>query len=84
MAQANVNLLNDAQFRTWMQTITQAVNGMANQPAPPARILNIAKIPDYYGTDAEDPYEWIQSVEKAAQTNDYTDAKTLQAAVNAL
>ena len=26
---------------------------------------------EYYDTDLEDPYEWIQSVEKAAQANNW-------------
>lgn len=42
------------------------------------------KVNEYYGTDSEDPYEWIQSVEKAALTNNWNDAKTLQVAISAL
>src|ERR1044072_6281240 len=63
--------------------ITQAVNNVAN-PQVNQRILNIVRVNDYCGTDTEDPYEWIQSVEKAAQANNWNDAKTLQVAISAL
>src|ERR1044072_2749379 len=48
------------------------------------KILNIAKVNKYYGRDSENPYEWIQSVKKAAQANNWNDAKTLQVAISAL
>ena len=62
------NIFNDGQFQTWMQMITQAVNNVAN-PQVNQKILNIVKVNEYYGTDTEDSYEWIQSVEKAVQAN---------------
>ena len=46
--------------------------------------MNIVRVNDYCGTDTEDSYEWIQSVEKAAQANNWNDAKTLQVAISAL
>ena len=79
----NNNIFNDGQFQTWMQMITQAVNNVAN-PQVNQRILNIVRVNDYCETDTEDPYEWIQSVEKAAQANNWNDAKTLQVAISAL
>ena len=77
------NIFNDGQFQTWMQMITQAMNNIAN-PQVNQRILNIVRVNDYCGTDTEDPYEWIQSVEKATQANNWNDAKTLQVAISAL
>src|SRR5688572_15730611 len=44
------NIFNDGQFQTWMQMITQAVNNAVNPPVN-QRILNIAKVNEYYGTD---------------------------------
>ena len=77
------NIFNDSQFQTWMQMITQAVNNVAN-PQVNQRILNIVKVNEYCETDTEDSYEWIQSVEKAVQANNWNDAKTLQVAISAL
>ena len=63
--------------------ITQVINNVVNLPVN-QRILNIAKVNEYYGMDSEDLYEQIQLVEKAAQTNNWNDAKTLQVAISTL
>ena len=48
-----------------MQTITRAVNQqVADQDH---RILNVAKLADYNGTDTEDPFEWIEAAKVATK-----------------
>jgi hypothetical protein len=61
------NPFNDAQFTTWMQTIIRAMTQQVNNPNN--RILNIAKLPDYYGNDTEDPFEWIDTAKTTARAN---------------
>src|ERR1043165_2318348 len=76
------NPFNDAQFTTWMQTITRA---MTQQVANPNnRILNIAKLPDYHGNDTEDPFEWIDTAKTTARANNWNEAKLLQIAPSAM
>ena len=53
------NIFQNANFQHWMQTITHAVNNLAQPPANNPRILNIVRVENYCGTDGEDPYEWI-------------------------
>ena len=59
-----------------MQTITRA---MTQQVANPNNcILNIAKLPDYYDNDTEDPFEWIDTAKTTVKANNWNEAKLLQ------
>src|ERR1044071_215990 len=52
---------------------------MTQQVANPNnRILNIAKLPDYYGNDTEDPFKWIDTAKTTARANNWNEAKLLQ------
>ena len=48
------------------QNLTNAVNN-ANNAQP--RELSIIKVSDFSGKDNEDPYEWIDQFERAAEAN---------------
>ena len=54
------------------QNLTNAVNNANN--APP-RELSIIKVSDFSGKDNEDPYEWIDQFERAAEANRWADAR---------
>src|ERR1044072_2283546 len=60
-----------------MQTITQAINQQVANPNG-NRILNITKLPDYYGNDTEDPFEWVDTAKTIARANNWAKAKLLQ------
>jgi hypothetical protein len=76
--------LNDPNFTNWMTQITQAIAQLGNPPPPPARALNIVRVSDYNGYENEDPYEWIEMAAKAADANNWNDARLLQVAASCL
>lgn len=54
------------------QNLTNAINNMNNaQP----RELSIIKLSDFSGKDNEDPYEWIDQFERAAEANRWADGR---------
>ena len=53
------------------QNLTNAINGMNVAP----RELSIVKINDFSGRNDEDPYEWIDQFERAAEANRWADAR---------
>src|SRR5581483_6356928 len=57
--------------------IPQVTNNLTNAigalNAAPPRELSIVKISDFYGKDSEDPYEWIDQFERAAEANRWQD-----------
>ncbi|GBB87478.1 hypothetical protein RclHR1_13970001 [Rhizophagus clarus] len=57
-------------FGTNGQNITQLTTALGN--APPPRELTIAKVDNFHGKDDEDPYEWLERFETAANTNQWT------------
>ena len=66
-----------------MQTITQVINQQVVNPNG-NRILNIAKLPDYYENDIKDPFEWVDTAKTTARANNWTEAKLLQITPSAL
>ena len=84
MSNPGQNILTNPQFTNWMTNITQAINALTYPSALAPRVLNIVKVNDYFRTDAEDPYEWIQHLATAAVVNNWNDTKILQIAISAM
>lgn len=54
------------------QNLTNAINAI---PAQGPRELSIVKVTDFSGKDNEDPYEWIDQFERAAEANQWGDGR---------
>jgi hypothetical protein len=71
------NGLNLSQLSQGITTALQALQNAQNAQ-PQACELSIIKVPDFYGKANEDPFEWIDHFEQAAEANRWTtDARKI-------
>ena len=57
------------------QVTNNLTAAIAAMNAAPPRELSLVKLPNFYGKDSEDPYEWLDQFERAAAANQWQDGR---------
>jgi hypothetical protein len=75
---------NGQNLTQFTNAITALQQQQAAQPAPGPRELSLVKVKPFNGRDDEDPYEWIDSFNRAAAANQWADNRKVAIAVGFL